>query len=438
MSYPLPQISPHSVLAGSAPTDQVSPALEDGERLTSFEWLRAGAGLSVVMLHACVPYLTHPMQGLAWPVQDQSSPLVNAVFWTIELFIMPLFLVIAGYFAVRLLRSRGPASFLKHRAARLLLPLLVIGAVILPLDLYSWLLGWAVEGQISLRKIRSLKFEAGMDANLWGLSHLWFLQYLFLYCAVYATCHSVWPAALQTLSARYLLRRTSMWALLAAGVLTLTLAPQVVFGFQHGFLPFASKWIYSGTFFAGGVWLGIYDGPLRQTRRLARRTLLLGVLAAVAAVVAGLQHLQGNQSPVLQLLLGCTTTVAAWGLTLGLVGIALRYCPGASNLPGASNARGANRVVSYLAAASFWIYLVHHPLIGLIHIDLKLLLPDAWPLGKALLATTLTTLWCVASFEVLVRRTRLGQLLGVRQPPRKSYKTESERQPTTLPMQRAA
>ena len=32
-----------------------------------------------------------------------------------------------------------------------------------------------------------------------------------------------------------------------------------------------------------------------------------------------------------------------------------------------------------LAAASFWIYLVHHPILGIIHIDLKWLLPDANP-----------------------------------------------------------
>jgi len=167
------------------------------ERLSPFEWLRAVAVFCVVMLHACVPYLTHAMQGLAWPVKDAPSSLINSLFWSIELFIMPLFLVMAGFFAVSLLRKRGHRDFVKHRASRLLLPLVVVGAVILPLDLYSWLLGWVVEGQIDFRKLRSLKFEAGQDQHLWGLSHLWFLQYLFLYCAVYP-----WPMRIGRLAGR--------------------------------------------------------------------------------------------------------------------------------------------------------------------------------------------------------------------------------------------
>ncbi|QEG38838.1 acyltransferase family protein [Roseimaritima ulvae] len=430
MSSPQPAMPAPRVLAGttSATAAHTPTPLAAGERLTAFEWLRAGAGLGVVLLHACVPYLTHPMQFLAWPVQDRASSLVNGLFWTIELLIMPVFLVIAGFFAVRSLAGRSRIAFLKHRAARLLLPLAVVGAVILPLDLYSWLLGWVVEGQIDFRKMQSLKFAAGMDDHLWGLSHLWFLQYLFLYCAVYAGCHALWPASLHSLSARYLLRRTTLLGLLAAGAITLTIAPEVVFGFQHDFLPFASKWIYHGTFFAGGIWLAIYDTSLRKTRRLGRRMLLLGAMSATASLVAGMRYLEGSSDPGLRLLLGCSTTIAAWALTMGLVGLALRY------------ATTTNRVISYLAAASFWIYLVHHPLVGLIHTDLKILLPDAWPLAKALTAMALTTLWCLASFEVLVRRTALGRLLGVRQPPRmpKVAESESKNQPVTMPIRRAA
>ncbi|WP_162006856.1 acyltransferase family protein [Roseimaritima sediminicola] len=405
MSHLLAFLPPPSTDPASRPESHGAAAAPSAaERLSCFEWLRAGAVLGVILLHACVPYLRHPMPGLVWPVRDTASTAADLTFWTIELFIMPLFLVMAGYFAVRLYDRRDFRRFLQHRASRLLGPLVVVGAVILPLDLYSWLLGWVVEGHIDIRKMRSLNFAAGVDDHLWGLSHLWFLQYLFLYCVAYALCRRYWPTTWRSLSARYLLRRTSLWALLVTGSVTLCMVPEVVFGFQHHFLPFLSKWVYSGTFFAGGVWLAIYDNRLRQIQRLAWRMMWIAAVTGVAAIVAGLQFLEHNNSLTVRLLLGCATTVSAWATTVGLIGLATRYAT--VRLP----------AVRYVAGASFWMYLVHHPLIGLIHTDLKLLLPEASPILKAALAMSLTTAWCLLSFEVLVRRTRLGRLLGVPQP----------------------
>ena len=51
---------------------------------------------ALVALHAGVPYARHPMPGLIWPVSDSRSGVVDAIFWSIEVFIMPLFLVMAG------------------------------------------------------------------------------------------------------------------------------------------------------------------------------------------------------------------------------------------------------------------------------------------------------------------------------------------------------
>lgn len=376
----------------------------DTERLGAFEWLRAGAALSVVLLHAGVPYLTHPMPGLAWPVRDAESRVVNGLFWSIELFIMPLFFLMAGYFAIRLLTRYGPVGFVRHRARKLLFPLVAFGAVILPLDLYSWLLGWVVEGHIDFRKMQSLKFADGQDDDLWGLSHLWFLQYLFLYCVVLAVVWHAWPRGLQTLKARYLIRRSSGYALLALGAASLLVAPKVAFGFQHGFVPFASKWIYSGTFFAGGVWLAIYDSRTRQVQRLAWRMGWIAIVSGTAAIVAGLEHLSGESSWVVRCLLAAATTVAAWTITLALVGGSLAWAP------------EPPRTVRYIAAASFWIYLVHHPLIGLVHTDLKVLLPETSPTLKMALSWSVTLAWCLASFEAFVRRSFLGRWLGVPQP----------------------
>ena len=95
-----------------------SPAAKTN--FAGFDVVRALAAFGVVLLHSCVPYLQHPMPGLAWPVRDRANVIVDFGFWWIELFIMPLFLVIAGFLAWRTLQRRGTAALVKSRAKRLL------------------------------------------------------------------------------------------------------------------------------------------------------------------------------------------------------------------------------------------------------------------------------------------------------------------------------
>jgi peptidoglycan/LPS O-acetylase OafA/YrhL len=65
-----------------------------------------------------------------------------------------------------------------------------------------------------------------------------------------------------------------------------------------------------------------------------------------------------------------------------------------------------------LAAASFWIYLVHHPILGLVQLDLKWLVPGANPVAKTAAAFLIASGFSLLSYEGLVRRTALGRLLG--------------------------
>ena len=78
----------------------------------------------------------------------------------------------------------------------------------------------------------------------------------------------------------------------------------------------------------------------------------------------------------------------------------------------ANRIRRVPPIVGYLAAASFWVYMVHHPILGLVHIDLKWMLPSSSPILKAALAFCVTLLCSLATYEVWVRQTSLGRLLG--------------------------
>lgn len=387
----------------------IPDAIPSPDAIPGLDAVRAAAALGVVLLHCCVPYMQPEVPGLVWSVRDTPHWLASQCFWAIELFIMPVFLVLAGFLAWQSLQRSGPSRLIQTRARRLLIPLAFGMIVVLPLDLYAWLLGWVSEGVIPWKKLRSLKFDHGIDKDLWGLSHLWFLQYLFLYVLTLAACvwgwRRVWPAgrhvpAVQRLSAQHLSASRLSAGLLAVGCLTLVWSPEVVWGFQHRFYPVLSKWIYSGAFFACGVLLASLDPQLSWLKMRARGFVGPAVVFAGAALVLGQWHLRGGENQLASIMLAITTCVSASLITLGLIGLAAKHV---KRLP---------LSVSYLAAASFWIYMVHHPLLGLIHTDLKWWFPNANPLMKLAAAFVVASTVSIATYEVWVRRSALGRLLG--------------------------
>ena len=398
------------------------PTLEN--RLGGFDVVRVGAALGVVALHASAPYLAPRMPGLTWPVFDHPSAYANFLGWSIELFIMPLFLLMAGYFTPGILERRGDWGFVKNRFARLLVPLGVAMFLILPADLYVWLTGWLIEGRIAPRKLLSLKFDNGLDEGLWGLSHLWFLLYLFLYAIGWLAFVRLWQrfyggsasrreprnrvsyrASVRRIEAFFRWQPRNQVCLLAVvGWIVLVGVPKVVFGFQHAFLPVPSKWLYSGTYFLGGVFL--YQNAVLQSwcSTRWRAGVTLGLLTNVCGVFLGCrmmaEDLAGESAVGLRILATLFTVTSAWSLSLGLVGWALQY------------KRPASKLLRYLAAASFWVYLVHHPIIGLAHIQLKVMFPE-WPSAmKMIAALTTAVVFSLLSFEFLVRRWPMSGLLA--------------------------
>jgi peptidoglycan/LPS O-acetylase OafA/YrhL len=142
-------------------------------------------------------------------------------------------------------------------------------------------------------------------------------------------------------------------------------------------------------------------------------------------------------------MLGIVTCVSAVMLSLAIIGVA---------------AKRMTRVplsLRYLAAASFWVYMVHHPILGLIHTDLKWLLPAASPLMKVVIAFTMASAISLATYELWVRQTALGRWLGFdwdvpRQPSQDSQEAspqdvvsieqvkDSRPRPVPMPNRRAA
>jgi glucan biosynthesis protein C len=360
-------------------------------RRPGLDALRAIATVLVVLLHAGVPYSLVPMPGLTWPVRNTAvSSVVDAIFWSIEGAIMPLFFLLSGYGAAQSLAGK-PVEFLASRWRRLGWPLVAAAAVLLPLEFYIWLTGWALDGEIPWHKLRSLSLGRHHD-NLWGLSHLWYLEYLLIFSGM------LWVARRQ---AGTLLRSVANGRVLfALTAITLWFEPETVVGFQHSFLPVPAKFIYSGLFFAAGVLE--FHRPTKVRVPLVLTAVVCGLLQLA---MLPLIHRQADEPLVGPEKLALVLGMAAYAVAVSR--LAWRWAW--------NSQRPLPPAVSYLARASFWIYLVHHPLVALGHIALR---PTGWP---ALVQFTLCTLGTLAislaSYEWLVRQTRIGAFLEGRAAP---------------------
>ena len=178
-----------TINAGNAGLSAIAPAhaqatqtAATGERLHGLDALRAGALLLGVLLHASISFL--PGAKFFWMVSDnQKTALLGPVFFVIHIFRMPLFFMLAGYFAHLVLQKKGWAGFIKDRLKRITLPLLlgwpvIFAAIVAAIVLASWVRNG---GSLPQKSPPPPTFTA----DSFPLAHLWFLYMLTLLYAVY-------------------------------------------------------------------------------------------------------------------------------------------------------------------------------------------------------------------------------------------------------------
>lgn len=121
--------------AATPRTDDTAPPPAAARR-GDLDALRGFAMLLGIALHASLAYFPCP-----WPVQDpRQTPWLALLFGAVHGFRMPLFFLLSGFFTMLVLRRRGLRRLLEQRALRILVPLVLASATILPLDraIFAW------------------------------------------------------------------------------------------------------------------------------------------------------------------------------------------------------------------------------------------------------------------------------------------------------------
>lgn len=367
------------------------------DRLHYMDHLRALAMLAGVLFHAALAY--SPLMSEFWPTADrQNSAWVDGIVWGLHLVRMPLFFVVAGFFAAWTIARRGQGGLFRQRLRRIALPFLVA----LPLVLWAmsastrWAALHVEHPSALLLVIRPFLEMADPPRAMPTTAHLWFLHYLLLFTVLHWVVRTLGLGRI----GQWLARRSPLWIL--AGLPLVLLFPLASVSAPHpapeSLLPQFWAIALYGAFFALGTLL---HGQPDWLQRLRPQAAWLTV--AVATFYALLLWRLSAEPP------GPVHPIASWpmaALQACLITWLTLWCV----LAGQRLLDRPSPVMAYLSRGAYWTYLLHLPLLfALQYLLMDLALP--WPL-KFGLASAATLAACLLSYQLLVRHTPLRRFVG--------------------------
>lgn len=378
-----------------------SPPLTAPRRLHHLDALRGGALLLGVLLHALMPFFPGDIS----LVNDtHGSPVAPAAVGVIHLFRMNLFMMLAGYFGHMVLHRRGTGAYVRERLMRIGLPLVVFLPGLFLLVIGAAVLNAAVRGLGPFTPTPPPGEPTGILAL--PTLHLWFLLLLLEIVLVVVLVRVVLMHLLGPARAERASRRIAS-ALASPFGLVLVAAPYAVALVVQGgdvasirepitLMPVAGASIaYSGAFLAGWF-LRAHPEALGRLERQWIPQLAIAVVLSPLALLA-----PPSTPPVL---VAVVAALAGWAWVYGLLGLMGRLV------------RREIRWVRYLADSSYWVYLIHFPLLLLVEVPLADL--GVPILVKLAVALTLVMAVLLVSYDLLVRSTWLGKWLNGHRRPR--------------------
>lgn len=371
-----------------------------GKRLYFMDNLRALAMMAGVVFHASLAH-SIMLQNI-WPSANaERSSIVDLIAWFPHIFRMPLFFLIAGFFAALIVHKRGIGGLLKNRALRILLPLVIF----LPLCM------WAVIASL-LHAAGSVEHKSavlGMVAYAMAnpgvppppptTMHLWFLYNLVFFYIL------TWVFYLFDGSRiRHFFMQLKPFTFIAA--FSLLLLPALVsqgapFPAPDSFLPQLWAFGFFGLFFMVGYW--VYSELDFIDKFQPYWKLLLVLSIALYAIFYWLIPKEVSMVPApVEMWKKITITACESVIAVAMTLVCL--------VLGKSYLNSHNRFMRMLSDSSYWIYIVHVPLLFAIQYQL---MDKSWNLIVKLgVALGLTLIIGLASYFALVRWTPIGWMLN--------------------------
>lgn len=368
--------------------------MKNSSRIYGFDALRATAMWLGVILHTVIFFKQKPEN--SWPHDTQLySPALEFIYEFIHSFRMPLFFLVAGYFAALVCDRKGLTAFLRQRAGRILVPFLVGAIVLVPLTLlpfHFFRIYYTEHTPLQEAIQRSLKQMLSWN----GLAHLWFLYYLLIFYVFSAILFRINKKI--KLKVPAFIARPASILLLSVAVLY---AIRYTFKFDHlptytGYkIPAGLFILYSFFYFSGWVLYNLrFDFSL-----LSRWSFPLLLVAIISSAVLFI-IIPDIPSSLYYLLIvvQCLSTMYA------CIALFLRYF------------NKDSAFWRYFSDSSYWVYLLHLGVATFTQVLLHPLAINPWI--KMTVVFLVTFIVCLLSYQYLVSNTFIGKALNGKKIPR--------------------
>ncbi|QSX35673.1 acyltransferase family protein [Shewanella sedimentimangrovi] len=387
------------------------------ERYHALDNLRALVMWLGILLHVAVQHMAGPSD-LPWR-DSQTTPWADLLLVWIHNFRVPVFFILAGFFAAMLVARSDVRGMISHRLKRIALPFalfwpLLFVAMSLLINVYIQLMKTGQPGlDLSLLGKGAEIRTPGGNRPFINTLHLWFIYYLLLYCLLALPVSQL----LARLGSRFKRNLNAIgdtligrwWGFLLLSVPLALVGSCYPFGMvtpDGSFVPNIYEFLHSGLFFLVGWHCyggreSLFAAWTRYVWRFLSAAIVLFIASLVCFEIAKAGALPEWQGRVLiAYVYNCST----WLWSFFFIGLFLRY------------ASGHNRVMRYLSDSSYWVYLVH--MLGTLGFGILLYQAPLSALEKMALNTVLTSLACLVSYHLMVRYSVIGKLLNGRQFPR--------------------
>ncbi len=374
------------------------------ERLHGLDAVRAIALLLGVVLHATMSFL--PGMQIWITVDSSRSPALSVLFYGLHMFRMITFFWIAGFFASLSFERLGLRKFILDRLKRIVLPLTLAWLPVIAsiTAIATW------SATIANGGIRPPTMATpALSPSNFPLAHLWFLYLLILFYIVFLGIQQInknnWLSRVSTPLVKFLLSWFGTVFVALPMVLVLYFNPTWYWWFgvptpDTGLQPNITAVIIYGYAFALGCMVQQQASLLKNLEQRWVFHLVVALFSTVSSLwMVGI-------SPVFtiaplgtpKLLYAFLYSLAAWNWVFALLGFALRYLA------------NFNPLRRYIADASYWIYLVHLPLVMALQ-TLVSGLEFSWIIKfPSIVLIAFVVLF--SSYHLLVRNTWFGVILN--------------------------
>ena len=394
-------------------------------RLDYLDAVRAFALLLGIVFHASLSFM--PIF-IGWAVMDLStSSTISRLMLVSHSFRMELFFLIAGFFGHMTFHRTGARTFINSRFTRIAIPFVVGWVILKPLIISSWVMGGeSMRGEVHI--LNGLKFGfqslSQFPKDFLVGSHLWFLYYLLLITAIALTVRAAvhLNSSLYTYVTQWTDRMVAWiahsrfsWLVLAVptAVCLWTMSNWGMDTPDKSLDPHWPVLIVYGGFFAFG-WLLHRQPTLMEhfarltLSRFALCVISVGVTLALSAYQADMGH---PHIGLIRAGFSLSYAVMMWSLVCLTIGLFKRFFD------------KPNKTVRYIADSSYWLYLIHLPIVIWLQIAFAEL-PYHWSL-KLIAISSLTVGISLVLYDLFVRSTFIGKTLNGRKKERVLFKRGS-------------